>query len=643
MSVNKHQLLHDVVSLLSKKYAGKDLSEFLVRFGAQFGDVFAKFDRLYGYREDFSNRFSELILALAEMHLARDPELRDLDRQREEDKDWIMSPNWVATMLYVDRFSKNLKGFMQKIDYLEELGVNYVHLMPLLKMPQEANDGGYAVSDYRTVEKRFGSMADIRKIAKTFRAKNMLLELDLVLNHTSNEHEWAKKALQGEKEYQDMYYMYDDRSMPDAFEQTLPEIFPENAPGNFTYLPAINKWVFTVFNTYQWDLNYTNPKVFIEMIKILLNLANQGVDVLRLDAVAFMWKKLGTQSQNLEEAHILLQLFKACTKIAAPGAIFKAEAIVQPVEIVKYLGGGTVDECEIAYNASYMVYLWDAMATQNKRILEHGLQNIPRLPKGTTWINYIRCHDDIGLGYADQDILAAGYNPFDHKQFMISYYVGEFEGSPAKGQRFMYNPKTKDARITGATATLLGLEKGLEESNAELTELAVRKILLMHSGIMSFGGIPLVYYGDELACTNDYSFLEDPSKQDDNRWLNRPIIDWKKAAKRNQPGTIEHRVFSALKQMIALRKSIPEFYNENDYQLVKNDNPHVFSFLRTRDWHKTLVLMNVSSQPQTVYQTVLEQTGFGHYVYDQYQQQDVALENGALTLEPFQFLWLKQK
>jgi Glycosidases len=643
MSVNKDKLLHDVVSLLSKKHGDKNLSEFLVRLGAQFNEVYAKFARLYGERADFSNRFSELVLALADMYLARDPELRELDRQREENKDWIMSPNWVATMLYVDRFSKNLKGFMQKIDYLEELGVNYVHLMPLLKMPQEANDGGYAVSDYRTVEKRFGSMADIRKIAQTFRTKNMLLELDLVLNHTSNEHEWAKKALQGEKEYQDMYYMYDDRTMPDAFEQTLPEIFPENAPGNFTYLPAINKWVFTVFNTYQWDLNYTNPKVFIEMIKILLNLANQGVDVLRLDAVAFMWKKLGTQSQNLDEAHILLQLFKACTKIAAPGAIFKAEAIVQPVEIVKYLGGGTVDECEIAYNASYMVYLWDAMATQNKRILEHGLQNIPRLPKGTTWINYIRCHDDIGLGYADQDILAAGYNPFDHKQFMISYYVGEFAGSPAKGQRFMYNPKTQDARITGATATLLGLEKGLEEGNAELIEQAIRKTLLMHSGIMSFGGIPLVYYGDELACTNDYSFLEDPTKQDDNRWLNRPIIDWKKAAKRNEVGTIEHRVFSALQRMIALRKTIPEFYNENNYQMVHNENTHVFSFMRERDWHKTLVLMNMSAQPQTLSQAILEQTGFGHYVYDQYQQQDISLENGVITLEPFQFLWLKQK
>lgn len=643
MSVNKDKLLHDVVSLLSKKHADKDLSEFLVRLGAQFGDVFIRFTRLYGDRADFSSRFSELILALADMHLAREPELRELDRQREEDKDWIMSPNWVATMLYVDRFSKNLKGFMQKIDYLEELGVNYVHLMPLLKMPQEANDGGYAVSDYRTVEERFGSMADIRKIAKTFRSKNMLLELDLVLNHTANEHEWAKKALQGEKEYQDMYYMYDDRSMPDAFEQTLPEIFPETAPGNFTYLPAINKWVFTVFNTYQWDLNYTNPKVFIEMIKILLNLANQGVDVLRLDAVAFMWKKLGTQSQNLDEAHILLRLFKACTKIAAPGVVFKAEAIVQPVEIVKYLGGGKVDECEIAYNASYMVYLWDAIATQNKRILEHGLHNIPRLPRGTTWINYIRCHDDIGLGYADQDILAAGYNPFEHKQFMISYYVGEYDGSPAKGQRFMYNPKTKDARITGATATLLGLEKGLEEDNAALIEQAIRKMLLMHSGIMSFGGIPLVYYGDELACTNDYSFLKDPTKHDDNRWLNRPVIDWEKAAKRNKPGTLEHRVFGAIQRMIALRKTIPEFYNENDYQLVQNENAHVFSFLRVRDWHKTLVLMNMSAQPQTLSQAILEQTGFGHYVYDQYQQQDVALENGLLTLEPFQFLWLKQK
>lgn len=643
MTVTKEQLLHVVVAALRKKHSGKDLTDFLVRLGAQFGEIYTRFNRLYGERNDASEQCTQLILSLAEMYLSRDEALKQLDREREEDKNWIMSQNWVQTMLYVDRFSKNLKGFMKKIDYLEELGVNYVHLMPLLKMPAEANDGGYAVSDYKAVEKKFGSMADIRNIAKTFRQKGMLLELDLVLNHTSNEHEWAKKALAGDKEYQDIYYMYDDRSIPDAFEQTLPEIFPENAPGNFTYLPQINKWVFTVFNTYQWDLNYTNPKVFIEMMKILLNLANQGVDVLRLDAVAFMWKKLGTQSQNLEEAHLLLQLLKACTKVAAPGVVFKAEAIVQPLDIVKYLGGGVVDECEIAYNASYMVYLWDAMATQNKKILENGLKNIPRLPKGTTWINYIRCHDDIGLGYADQDIWGAGYSPFDHKQFIISYYVGEFENSPAKGQRFMFNPKTLDARITGSTASLLGLETGLQSKNDELTEAAIRKILLMHSGIMSFGGIPLVYYGDELASLNDYSYLSDESKVDDNRWLNRPNIDWNKASLREIEGTIEHRVFSAIQRMIRIRKSLPEFYNENNYLMMENDNQHVFSFLRTRDWHKTLVLMNVSEKPQQISQRILDTSGLGHYVYDAYSEKDIYPTDGLLTLEPYQFLWLKQK
>jgi len=643
MAVNRCALLNDIVDKLSDQYPDGELSIFLVRLGAHFGGLLDISERLYGERADFRERLAELVDALAQMYLARDPELRELDRQREEDPDWIMSPNWVATMLYVDRFSGDLSGFMDKIDYLEELGVNYVHLMPLLKMPKTANDGGYAVSDYRAVDEKFGSMADIRKIAKTFRSKNMLLELDLVLNHTSDEHEWAKKALAGDQDAQQMYYMYDDRGIPDAFEQSLPEIFPENAPGNFTYQPAINKWVFTVFNTYQWDLNYTNPKVLIEMVKILLNLANQGVDILRLDAVAFMWKKLGTQSQNLEEAHLLLQLYKACTKIAAPGVVFKAEAIVQPIEIVKYLGGGTVDECEIAYNASYMVYLWDAMATQNKRILESGLKAIPRLPGGTTWINYIRCHDDIGLGYADQDIYSAGYSPFDHRQFMISYYVGEHPGSAAKGQRFMYNPKTKDARITGSTAALLGLEKGLEENNQQLVELAIRKILLMHSGIMSFGGIPLVYYGDEVACLNDYSFLDDPAKQDDNRWLNRPVIDWDKVARRAQPGTIEQRVFDALKRMIALRKAIPEFHNENDYQLVEHDNAHVFSFVREKEWQKTLVLMNVSADEQWLSQSILEHTGLGHYAYDQYSGQDVVLEHGSFKLEPYQFLWVKQK
>jgi len=643
MALNKAKILYQIIEGLSDRYAKEDLSIFLARLGANLKTLVSLFERFYGQRSDVEERLFELVDALAQSYLNRSPELRELDRVREQDSNWYMSPNWVATMLYVDRFSGDLKGFRDKINYLDEIGINYVHLMPLLKMPAKDNDGGYAVSDYRTVEPRFGSMDDIREIASAFRQKGMLLELDLVLNHTSNEHEWAQKALAGEKEYQDMYFMYNDRRIPDLFEQTLLEIFPANAPGNFTWIESLKKWVFTTFYNYQWDLNYTNPKVFTEMIKILLNLGNQGVDVMRLDAVAFMWKRLGTQCQNLEEAHLLLQMFKVCTKIAAPGVIFKAEAIVQPKDIVKYLGGGIADECEIAYNASFMVYLWDAMATQNKLIMESGLKNIPRLPNNTTWINYIRCHDDIGLGYADQDILNAGFNPFDHRQFIISYYVGEFENSPAKGQRFMYNPKTKDARITGSSAALLGLERGIETNDPKLIDAAISKLLLMHGMIMSFGGIPLVYYGDEVACLNDYSYLEEEGKVNDSRWLNRPVINWDKVGLRHQPGTVEHRVFDSLKRMIAIRKTLPEFYSENDYQLVANDNPSIFTFVRQQGWHRCLVVANLSENLQHLPQWVLDHAGFGHFVYDAYGDRPVEVGGGQIVLEPYQFLWLNQR
>ncbi|TDT72575.1 amylosucrase [Hypnocyclicus thermotrophus] len=637
----KDKYLYESIDKINKKYSKKDLTIFYTRLGKNFTTLYEKYSKLYKENSLFVDRLEELIISLADMYVERSNELKELDRERELDNNWYMSQNWVGTMLYVDRYNKDLKGFKEKINYLEELGINYVHLMPILKMPKKENDGGYAVSDYRVVDEKFGTMDDIRDISKTFREKNMLLELDLVLNHTSDEHEWAKKALSGEKEYQDMYYMFDDRVIPDEFEKTLPEVFPQTAPGNFTYRKEIDKWVFTVFNNYQWDLNYTNPKVFIEMVKIMLNLANQGVDILRLDAVAFMWKKIGTDSQNLEEAHIILQLYKVCAKIVAPGVVFKAEAIVQPKEIVKYLGGGIVDECEIAYNASYMVYLWDAMATQNKKILERGLENIPRIPKNTTWVNYIRCHDDIGLGYADHDIISAGYSPFDHKQFIISFYVGEFPSSYAKGERFMYNPKTKDARISGATASLLGLEKGILEKNRDLIDKAVKRIILMHSGIMSLGGIPLVYYGDEVGFTNDYSFLNDEGKKNDNRWLNRPIINWNKVENRKKEGTIENKIFIAIQKMIKIRKNLKEFYNENNYTIIKNENEHVFSFLREYQGEKTLVLMNVSEHYQVVSQEILNRANLGYRVYNIYNGNEINLEHGLIKLDPYEFLWLK--
>jgi amylosucrase len=229
----------------------------------------------------------------------------------------------------------------------------------------------------------------------------MLLILDVVANHTSDQHEWARRARAGEAEYQDYYYVFDDRTTPDRFEATMPEIFPETAPGNFTWDEDMGKWVMTVFNDYQWDLNYRNPAVLIEMIAIILFWADKGADIVRLDAVAFLWKKIGSTCQNEREAHLILQLMKDCCQVAAPGVLFIAEAIVAPVEITKYFGEDAVmaKECEIAYNATFMALLWDAIATRSAKMLEIGIRNLPGKLDRATWLNYIRCHDDIGLGF----------------------------------------------------------------------------------------------------------------------------------------------------------------------------------------------------------------------------------------------------
>jgi amylosucrase len=346
----------------------------------------------------------------------------------------------------------------------------------------------------------------------------------MVVNHTSDEHEWAQRARAGEQKYQDYFYLFDNRDVPDMFEESMPEIFPETSPGNFTWDEEMQKWVMTVFNHYQWDLNYGNPAVFIEMIDNILFWANQGADIIRLDAVAFLWKKIGTNCQNLRESHLILQMMKDCCQVTAPGVLFIAEAIVAPVEITKYFGEDAViaKECEIAYNATYMALLWDAVATKNTQLLRRGIQSLPTKLDRATWLNYVRCHDDIGLGFDDRDIRAAGYEPLAHRRFLVDFFTGQYDDSPARGQPFGVNHKTGDARISGSLASLVGLESALESGDEGEIDNAIKLILLMHSMICSFGGIPLLYYGDEIGTLNDDTFLEDETKAGDNRWITVP-------------------------------------------------------------------------------------------------------------------------
>ncbi|MGA7951816.1 MAG: amylosucrase [Thiobacillaceae bacterium] len=642
-----HSLLNEILTRLKPEIGNQRLRHFYTRLGANFYAIHSLFKLLYGERPDFKEQMVSLVETLALRYMERPPALRKSDLAREKDYNWFLSQKWVAMALYCDRFADDLKGLRANLPYLQELGINLLHVMPMLDCPPDRSDGGYAVRDFYKIDPRFGTTEDVEALAATLKRRDMLLVLDVVVNHTSNEHEWARRARKGERKYQDYYFVFDNREIPDIYEETMPEIFPAIAPGNFTWDEEMGKWVMTVFNNYQWDLNFRNPAVLIEMIDIILFWANRGADILRLDAVAFLWKKMGSVCQNEREAHLLLQLMKDCCQVTAPGVLFIAEAIVAPSEISKYFGEDAINakECEIAYNATLMALLWDAVATKNAALLNQGIKNLPAKLERATWLNYARCHDDIGLGFADSDIVLAGYDPAPHRRFILDYFTGRFPSSPARGLPFGDNPKTGDARISGSLASLVGLESALESGDEAAIDAAIKTIVLLHSVILSFGGIPLLYYGDAIGTLNSLEYLADPTQAADNRWMHRSHFDWNKAKKRHQPGTVEQRIFSTLKKMIALRKETPAFADFDNRQLLAVDNPNLLVFSRSDSQlsrNRVLVTVNFSNEAQTLSVDALRSYGFFQAgpMNDLCAGTRVQADNDAVILPPLSCQWL---
>ncbi|MDH3697801.1 MAG: alpha-amylase family glycosyl hydrolase [Flavobacteriaceae bacterium] len=599
-------------------------------------------------QEEFERNFDRLWKKLDNLMASRPAELKSQDVSRILEGRWFQSQHLVGMQLYVDRFAKNIKGLQKRLPYLEDLGVNFLHVMPLTTRPKGPSDGGYAVNNYTKVDPSLGSNKDLDTLTKNLRERKMLLMLDFVVNHTSDEFEWAKKAKKGKKKYQAYYYTYPNREIPDQFEASLPEIFPETSPGNFTFDKDMNRWVMTVFNSYQWDLNYRNPDVFEEMLTQLVQLVNLGVDVVRFDALAFLWKKLGTISQNLPEAHQLISLFRLCLQTVAPGVILLAEAIVAPRDILTYFGKGPLEgnECELAYNATLMALLWNSIATTKTQVLYRNLTELPHKPLSTSWINYIRCHDDIGLGFDDKYIYEAGWDAQLHRKFLREYFSGDFPGSPSKGGIFMYNPKTADGRIVGNTASLVGLEKAREEKNDPLKKQALDKIVMLHGIMLSYGGIPMLYAGDELALLNDYSYLKEPDKKDDNRWMNRPFQPWEVVDSFEKKDSDARYIHSTLKKMIGIRKKEPCLADPIPRTFIDLDNPHLLGYWRTLpDSDASLiVLANFSPQRQTIRLKHLFESGYpkAAEVVDLISEKKISLKKGWITIKPFQLFWLKR-
>lgn len=622
---------------------GREKSELIDRLHRWGDDLEAGLSACY----DSSTLLGPLANSMANLHLNRSSALHQRDRERVLRPDWFQRPETVGYVAYADLFANDLAGVRQKIPYLRDLGISYLHLMPLLQPRPGENDGGYAVMDYRSVRSDLGTMSDLAALADNLHAEGISLTLDLVLNHVAKEHSWAMAAKAGEDAFKEYFYVFPDRKIPDEYEKTLPEIFPDFAPGSFSFDTDLGSWVWTTFNDFQWDLNWANPKVFIEFVNIIGHLANQGVDCLRLDAIAFIWKRLGTTCQGEPEVHAITQALRAIARIVSPSLIFKAEAIVGPAQVGAYLGEGAHAGrvSDLAYHNSLMVQVWSAIAAKDSRLFELAMSRFRALPSNTSWATYLRCHDDIGWAIDDHDAWQVGLNGHQHRMFLADYYTGKFFGSLAAGEDFQLDPESGERRTSGSTAALTGLEKAIAMGDEQLISDGVRRYLCAYAMIFGFGGIPLLYMGDELALPNDREFLRDPAKRADNRWLNRPRMDWGLVESLTNESDTSPRVEAtrqvnvAIRQLISSRKALESLHAVAPTKVKAGSGTGIVIYLRNHPAGNLAQVFNIGDGPRWVNQS---EFGEGHTTwYDVISNKTLEIIDGFM-LQPYEYLWLKK-
>ena len=509
---------------------------------------------LYMELYDNDDMFAELCGQMKEYYDQRNEKLKALDSERFQAGAWYREKDMLGMMMYIDNFAGNIRGVEEKLDYLEKCNVNYVHLMPFLDSPKGRSDGGYAVADFRKVKLELGTMDDLAHLAEKCHEKGISLCMDFVMNHTSEDHEWAVKARQGDGEYMSRYFFYADPSIPEEYEKTVPQVFPTTAPGNFTYLPEIGHYVMTTFYPYQWDLNYRNPRVFNEMMYNFLYLANQGMDIIRIDAVPYIWKELGTNCRNLKQVHTIVRMMRMIGEIVCPGIVLLGEVVMEPDKVAPYFGTVEKPECHMLYNVTTMATTWNTVATRDIRLLRKQMDIVCALPKEYTFLNYLRCHDDIGWGLDYDTLKTWGMNEVPHKKYLNDYFQGKTEGSVSRGELYNEDLVTGDARFCATTASMCGIESAGFEQNDQKMDQAIRKDIMLHAYMFTQSGIPMLYSGDEVGQVNDYTYKEDPEKAPDSRYIHRGKFNWKLADKIEEKGSVQERLFHALGDLEAVRR-----------------------------------------------------------------------------------------
>lgn len=589
------------------------------------------------YMELYGNdaMYAELCEQMHDYYLKRSTELKKRDIKKEKNPDWFKEKEMLGMMLYIDNFAGNLKGVEKKLAYLKECNVNCLHLMPFLDTPKGKSDGGYAVADFRKVRPDLGTMKDLARLTEKCHENGMNVCMDFVMNHTSEEHEWAKRARAGEGEYMSRYFFYDNGDIPARYEETVPQVFPTTAPGNFTWLPEIGHYVLTTFYPYQWDLNYRNPRVFNEMMYNFLFLANQGMDIIRIDAVPYIWKELGTSCRNLKEVHTIVRMMRMIAEIVCPSVILLGEVVMEPEKVVPYFGTVEKPECHMLYNVTTMATTWNSIATRDIRLLKKQMDIVSRLPKQYTFLNYLRCHDDIGWGLDFDTMKQWGMEEPSHKRYLNDYFTGKIEGSVSRGELYNDDPVTQDARFCGTTASMCGIESAGFEGNAEKMQTAIQEDLMLHAYMLTQSGIPMLYSGDELGQVNDYSYKDDAEKASDSRYLHRGAFLWELADKRKDLSTVQGQLFQMLNRLEQIRRQENVFSQEAEVYTYDVHNDSILGILREYKGERFIALFNFSESEQTAW--MQEEGIFRNLVNGE------IVEVKDPVLKGYEFVWMKYK
>lgn len=585
------------------------------------------------YNSEFM--FDELCKNLYKFYRDRKTTLKDLDKKRESAPAWFQENNMLGMMLYVDNFAKTLKGVEKKLDYIQSCNVNYIHLMPLLESPKGRSDGGYAVSNFRNVQPELGTIEDLSNLADKCHEQNISICLDFVMNHTSEEHEWAIRAKQGEEEYMNRYFFFSNYDIPTMYEKTVPQVFPTTAPGNFTYLPELNHFVMTTFYPYQWDLNYKNPVVFNEMMYHFLFFANLGIDIIRIDAVPYIWKEIGTSCRNLPQVHTIVRMMRMINEIVCPSVLLLGEVVMEPEKVTPYFGTIEKPECHMLYNVTTMATIWNSVATQDSRLLKLQMNIINNLPKQYTFLNYLRCHDDIGWGLDFSTLKKWDMKEIPHKQYLNDFFTGKLSESFSRGELYNNDPVTKDARFCGTAASMCGIEKaGFIDDKQEMKK-AVALDIMLHAYMFIQSGIPIIYSGDEIGQINDYSYKNDPMKASDSRYLHRGKFQWELTKKIKEKGSVQEQIFHALNRLAQIRKNEQAFHAAANVWTIETNDISVLCLARSMEDNKIIGIFNFSPEKKTAW--IQEEDG----VYeDLLTKEHVKAVN--IEIHPYGFYWLKR-